>query len=92
MACFPEREGFDFAWQLGKAMAKSSNVANIGFKGDAIIYAGVNNLIKKTSWHSLRYIISLERDMLKMLCYILGGATGIYSPRFCKSVVPNYID
>jgi hypothetical protein len=27
-------------------MAKSSNVANIGFKGDAIIYAGVNNLIK----------------------------------------------
>ena len=46
MACFPEREGFDFAWQLGKAMAKSSNVANIGFKGDAIKYAGVNNLIK----------------------------------------------
>lgn len=60
MACFPEREGFDFAWQLGKAMAKSSKVANMGFKGDAIIYAGVNDLIKNKFAQPLLYNFSLE--------------------------------
>jgi len=55
MACFRKREGLDFAWQSGNAMAKSSNVAKIDFNGDAIIYAGENKLLKNKLAQPLIY-------------------------------------
>jgi hypothetical protein len=49
------REGLDFAWQSGNAMAKSSNVAKIDFNGDAIIYASENKLLKNKLAQPLIY-------------------------------------